>query len=119
MEVLLDSNFIIACVKEKIDFITQLEEQGFKVSLPLEVYQELKDLKYKVSQADREAIKIAFEIFEKIGIKKTKLGNDAVDRELIKKGKQGCFIATLDAAIKKEIPNKVIIFTSQKRIGIE
>ncbi len=119
MEVLLDSNFIIACIKEKIDFITQLEEQGFKVFLPLEVYQELKDLKYKVSPIDREAINVAFEVFEKKGIKKMRLGNDAVDRELIKKGKHGYFIATLDGAIKNEVPNRVVIFASQKRIGVE
>ncbi len=45
MEVILDSSFIISCVKRKIDFISQLEEKGFKVLVAREVLQELKDMK--------------------------------------------------------------------------
>ena len=119
MEVLLDSNFIISCVKKRIDFITQLEEQGFKVLVPLEVYQELKDLKLKLSRNDRIAIDTAFEILDSKAIKKMKLGNDSVDRGLISKGKEGFYIATLDNAIRNEVPNRIIIFDAQKRIGVE
>ncbi|MDP3882385.1 MAG: hypothetical protein Q8Q31_05905 [Nanoarchaeota archaeon] len=120
MEVLLDSNFIISCIKKRIDFIDQLEEQGFKVLLPLEVYQELKDLKRKLPHDDRAAIDIAFTLLESKGIKKTRLGQGtSVDQGLINKGKQGYYIATLDNAIKNEVPNRIVIFDAQKRIGAE
>jgi len=119
MEVLLDSNFIISSIKQKIDFIGQLEDQGFKVLLPLEVYHELKDLKLKLSYEDRTAINVALELFESKGIKKIRLGHTSVDVGLINKGKQGYFIATLDNAIKNVVPNRVVIFEAQKRIGLE
>jgi rRNA-processing protein FCF1 len=119
MEVLLDSNFIISCIKKKIDFVDQLEEQGFKVLMPLEVYQEMKDLKRKLPHDDRIAIDVAFTMLESRGIKKTRLGKDSVDNGLINKGKQGYFVATLDNAIKNEIPNKIVIFDAQKRVGAE
>lgn len=119
MEVLLDSNFIISCIKKRIDFLAQLEEQGFKVLLPVEVYQELKDLKKKLPHEDRVAIDIALDLFQTSGIKKIKLGNMSVDKGLIEKGKSGAYIATLDKAIKNEVQNKVVIFEAQRRIGLE
>ena len=119
MEVLLDSSFIVSCIKKKIDFITQLEEQGFKVLIPREVLQELKDLRLKCPTEERKAIDLAFEIIEKRDLKKISLGKRSVDQGLIEKGKAGYFIATLDRGIKTEINHKVIIFNAQNRIGVE
>lgn len=119
MEVLLDSSFIITCIKRKIDFISQLEEQGFRVLLPREVFQELKDLKLRVSHDDRAIIDIALKVFESKKIKKMKLGNDTVDKGLIAKGKQGFYIASLDSSIRREVKNKVGILSSGNRIFIE
>ena len=126
MNVLLDTNFIISCIRKNIDFISQLEEKGFNVILPKEVFEELKDLKknIKESHPDRVAIGIAFELFEKRKVKKMTLGGTAirkihVDEALIHKGKDGFYIATLDNAIKRSVPNKVIILNSKNEIGIE
>ena len=47
MEAVLDTNFIVSCVKKKIDFISELENLGFKIVLPKEIFQELKDLRFK------------------------------------------------------------------------
>ena len=125
MEVLLDTNFIISCIRKKIDFISQLEENGFKVLLPQEVLQELKDLRanQKESKVGRRDIDLALEIFESRKIKKITLGKGIkskhVDEVLIHKGKEGYYIATLDNAIKRAVPNKVIIFNAQKRVGVQ
>src|SRR3990167_5589461 len=77
MKVLLDSSFIISCVRKKIDFLVQLSEQGFKVLLPHEVFEELKDLRKKssLSHEDRIAIDVAMEIFEKRKVKMMRLGS--------------------------------------------
>ena len=119
MEVFLDSNFIISCLKRKIDFISELEGKGFKILLPREVFQELKDLKNKVSHEDRSAIEIALKMFESKKMKKTTLGNKNVDQGLIEKGRNGAYIATLDAAIKREVQNKVFINSATNNIVIE
>tara|TARA_Y100000310_G_C20703671_1_gene832484 strand:- start:17661 stop:18032 length:372 start_codon:yes stop_codon:yes gene_type:complete len=121
MEVILDSSFVISCVRKNIDFLEQLKLLGFKVLLPRGVLQELKDLKMgsKSSRADRNAIDLALQMIESQKVKKTRLGGRNVDEGLIEKGKQGAYVATLDRVIKREVPNKVVIFSSGKKVGIE
>jgi len=120
MEVLLDSSFIISCIRKRIDFLTQLEEQGFTVKVPKEVLQELKDLRVKKeqSQGDRIAVDVALDLFEQRDIKKITLGTKSVDSGLIEKGKEGHYIATLDGGIKRQVPKKIVIFSSKGRVGV-
>jgi len=125
MKVLLDTNFVISCIRKNIDFISQLESLGFNVVLPLEVLQELKDLRKNPGEnrADRAAIDIAFELFEKRKVKKMSLGSlkskQKLDEKLIHKGKDGYYIATLDNEIKRSVPNKIIILNAKNEVGIE
>ena len=121
MNVILDSSFIISCFRKKIDFREQLEGQGFNVLVPREVMQELKDVRKnsKSSREDRLAIDLALESLLGRGIKHISLGKGKVDDWLIKKGKQGFYIATLDREIKRNVPNRIVIFDAQKRVGPE
>jgi rRNA-processing protein FCF1 len=121
MEVILDTNFIISCLKKHIDLVEQLEGQGFKVLVPREVLEEMKDLRTssKVSHADRVAIALGLELFSGNGITHISLGRRKVDEGLISKGRQGYYIATLDAAIKRQVPRSVVIFDAQKCVGPE
>lgn len=119
MEVFLDTSFIVSCLKKRIDFLEQLEEQGFTVKLPREVFEELKDLRLRSPRAEREAIALALDMFERRSIKKVDLGHKRVDEGLIEKGKKGIFIATLDRGIKRAIPNSVVLFDAEKRVGPE
>ncbi len=119
MEVVLDSNFMISCIKQKIDFIAKLEELGFRIILPREVFQELKDLRLKVPLADKNAIELALKLVSSKKLKKQTLGKGSVDAGLIALGKKGAYIATLDAAIKRVIPNKIFIKDSKKGLEIE
>lgn len=119
MEVLLDSNFIISCIKKRIDFFETLEGQGFKVTVPKEVIEELKDLRLKVAHADRTAIDVALELFSHKKIRKVKLPKGPVDAGLIAFGKKGAYIATLDAAIKRAIPNAVTIDSRKNGLIVE
>ena len=121
MEVILDSSFIISCVRDRIDFLTQLEEQGFKVVIPREVMQEMKDLRNRKgsSHDERLAIDVALEMFSNKKVKKVGIGKGKVDEALIKKGKTGTYIATLDKEIKRQVPNRVVIFSAQGKVGVE
>lgn len=121
MQVILDSSFIISCVRERIDFLTQLGEQGFTPVVPREVLQEMKDLRVssRVSHEERVAIDVALELLEKGKVKKTSMGQGRVDDWLIKRGQEGIFIATLDTGIKKRVPKRVVIFKAQGRVGVE
>jgi rRNA-processing protein FCF1 len=121
MEVVLDTNFIISCIRKRIDFIGELEGLGFKVVVPRRVLQELKDLRKErgTSHSDRTAIDVANEFFTNSKVKKIRLGGRTVDEGLIAKGLEGVHIATLDRAVKREVPNRVVILNSKNGLGIE
>lgn len=119
MEALLDTNFMISCVKLNIDFLEELENLGFKAVISREVIQEMKDLRLKVSHDERVAIDIALVKIEDKKVHKNRLGARTIDEGLIAKGKEGIYIATLDTAIKRVVPNKIVISDSQKKLIIE
>lgn len=119
MEVLLDANFVVSCVKKKIDFVSELEEMGFKVLLPKEVFQEIKDLTLHSNYETRTASNIALELLKKRKVKGMTIGNKRVDEGLIEFGRKGAYIATLDAAIKRSVPNRVIISEQANGLIIE
>ncbi len=121
MEVLLDTNFIISCLLKRIDFLSELEEMGFRVVVPREVIQELKDLKMRKGQSHEERIAIdaALEMFEQRKVEKVGIGRGKVDDALIKRGKEGIYIATLDKVIQRKVPNRVVIRSAKGTIEIE
>lgn len=119
MEVLLDANFVVSCVKKKIDFVSELETLGFKVLLPKEVFEEIKDLKNNSDPATRVAVNVALEMFSKRKIKNVALGKKPVDLGLIEFGRNGAYIATLDTQIKRQVPNRVVISESGNKLVIE
>ena len=121
MQVILDSSFIISCVRARIDFLAQLNEQGFTPVVPREVLQEMKDLRNRsgVSRVDRIAIDVALEMLNDKKIRKISFGSGKVDDYLIDRGNEGAYIATLDRAIKKLVPHRVVIFSAQGRVGVE
>ena len=121
MEAILDSSFIISCVRKRIDFLEALREIGFRAAVPKGVLQEMKDLKMKdgTSRLDREAIDIAFEMLSGRDVKKIRVGGRTVDEGLIAKGRSGIHIATLDRAIKREVPNKIVILDSKRGVGVD
>ena len=110
MEALLDTNFIIACMKRNIDFLAQLEEAGYKPVLAHEVLEELKDVRQQVKRDDKVAIDLALTLFARRKVHKMKLGHRSVDEGLQLYGKKGGTVATLDGALKRTI---------KKTIGID
>lgn len=119
MEVILDANFVVACVKKKIDFLEELEKLGFKVLMPKEIFEEIKDLRLNSDHNTKAAVEVALELFKKRKIKSMTLGNKPVDEGLIEFGKKGAYIATLDGAIKRVVPNKVVISEAGNNLEIE
>ena len=119
MEVLLDSSFILSCAKRKIDFLSRLEEEGFKVVIPREVLQELKDAKLGLKQNEKIALNAIFDLIEKRKIKKVGIGSGKIDEEMIRRGKEGVYIASLDKEIKRNVANRVVISDASNDILIE
>ena len=119
MEVLLDSSFILSCAKRKIDFLSRLEEEGFKVVIPREVLQELKDARDGLKFNEKVALDGIMQLIEKRKVKKVGIGSGKIDEELIRRGKEGIFIGSLDKEIKRNVQNRVIISDASNDILIE
>ena len=114
-EVLFDTNFLLTCVKEKVDCFEQLELEGINSFLvPNKVFDELTKLAKK-----NQTARVALEILNKKTPIIVDLGTAYADKAIIQYAKKhpDIKIATLDAEIRSKIRNiKVGIKKSEKRI---
>lgn len=119
-EIVIDTNFILTCVKEKIDFIHELEFQGFKVVIPEQILAEL--VKIVMSQKkfkDRKLAELAINILEKRKFKTDVLKDKNVDKGLMKYVKgHDCYIATLDRDLKRKLKGHIITIKGKNKIEI-
>ncbi|MEM3074762.1 MAG: hypothetical protein QW727_02365 [Candidatus Pacearchaeota archaeon] len=118
MEVILDSGFILYVMRKKIDFISQLKEKGFKIRIPREVIQELKDRRNKsfASREERLMIDEAIKILEREGIKRIDIGKQKIADWFVHKGKDGYYIATTNSYIKHRVPKIIEIIESHGKV---
>lgn len=109
-KVILDTNFIITCVKQKLDFFEQLELMEFKIIIPDEVISELNSLKEL----------LALKILGKEKFEKVKLNSKNVDNGIIKYAKEndGVLIATLDRAMKFRTKSKIVVIRGKKKLEV-
>ncbi|MAG11079.1 hypothetical protein CMI44_02095 [Candidatus Pacearchaeota archaeon] len=112
-QTLLDTNFIITCVKQKIDSFEEIPLMGIQILIPKQVIAEIKNLKNKNSG-------LALKLLEKNKFKKIDIGKGHVDKRIIKYAKENpkLIIATLDKEIKKKIKNNKLIIRGKKRLEV-
>ena len=110
-QILLDTNFVITCVKQKIDFFEELV--GTQILIPEQVINEIKNLKNTNSE-------LALKLLEKNKFKKINIGKGHVDKRIIKfaKEKPNTIIATLDKEIKNKTKNQKLIIRRKKNLEI-
>lgn len=111
-QILLDTNFIITCIKQKIDFFEDISLMGIPLIIPEEVIGELKKLK---ETSALKLLKIEEEKFKKISLK-----GKNVDNAIINYAKENpeIIIATLDQEVQKKIKNRKIVIRGKKKLEI-
>lgn len=120
-KVLLDTNFILTCVKQKIDFFEELKLRSFRILIPENVIREIEKItKSKQKQADREIANLSLRIinkynFEKIKFKKRNLDNAIA--EFANKN-ENIIVATLDRELKRKIKGPKLVIRNQKKLDI-
>lgn len=124
MQILLDTNFMLTCVKQKIDFVTELEYMGFsKFIIPKQVVLELKKLvtDKKTKIIDRESAEMTLDIIKNCkATKRVDLKEDITDKGIIDyANKKGTAVATLDGEIKENIKKKVKIVAIKRKKKLE
>jgi hypothetical protein len=111
-QILLDTNFILTCIKQRIDFFEELEKEGYSIIIPEEVIKELKKLKKE------SALKLLEK--EKKEFKKISLGGKIVDNAIINYAKENTniIIATLDRDIQRKTRNKKMVIVDRRKLEI-
>jgi len=130
MHIIIDTNFIITSIKNKIPLFDVLKTEfpSDKVLVPLEVIQELESLKNKseLSLKEREYVSLAIVMIKKSNPSIVPLATPDVDAGIIRYCKQhkNVIIATLDRILKEKIKSvkketKFLTIKEKKRIVVQ
>ncbi len=117
----LDTNFILTCVKQKIDFFDEIRFMGFEIVIPEEVVAELKKIQKSGSKLhSRNTAQLALKILEKNQFKKINLKTKNVDKGLVKLAKKDkeIIIATLDKELKYKIKRPILLIRGRKKLKV-
>ena len=125
MKILLDTNFILTSVKQKIDFpskANELFDEKVEFITPIEVLDELKKLSTRKGEKikDKLSAQVALEFLKILKIKKIKLKSKDVDDGIVSylKEHKNIILATLDKQLKERVDNKILVIRGKKGLGI-
>jgi rRNA-processing protein FCF1 len=121
-KIIFDTNFILTAIKQKIDFISDLE--GYELLVPKQVLEELKkmttDKKKKLVERELAGVSLAILDQNKSKFKIIELEKSFVDTGLLRlKPQEKMVIATLDREIKRLLKGKFKFLTITKRKKLE
>ncbi len=122
-KVILDTNFILTCVKQKIDFLDDLFFWGYKILIPKQVFTELDQIMHsKQKYHSRNDASLALTILEKTegSFDDIDLKDSNVDRGLVKFAEQNkdVVVGTLDRKLKHKIKNPKIVINEKKKLSV-
>lgn len=117
--IVLDTNFILTCVKEKIDFIEDLQFRGFKLAVPKQVLDELGKLTQRKG-AVKSRSEFALRLLKSYNLEVIDLASRYVDAGLAKLSKENkeVIIATIDLGLKRKIKGNKVVIRSKKKLEI-
>ena len=126
MKILLDTNFILTCIKQKIDFSSRANEiinQEIEWIVPQDVLNELDSLKNRVGIKikDRESAELSLQIIENINPKIIKFSdkNPNVDIKIANYIiEKNIVLATLDKKLKSRINNKILTIRGKNNLEL-
>ena len=119
--VLIDTNFILTCVKQKIDFFEWFKLNGISIIIPKEIMNELKMLSERGNNLLALEAKSALKLLSKNKFKQIDLeGGDSADKVIVNYVKQhpDVIVATLDREMKGKFKNKKITIRGGKRLEV-
>jgi len=121
-KVILDTNFLMYCSENKIDYATELVglvNEGFELVVPNLVVEELRDLSKKSKKySDKEAANLSLKLLEHNEIKEIEIKAKDADSSIIKIA-PGNFVATLDLILRRKLKSiaRVIVINSKRKLA--
>lgn len=126
MKILLDTNFVLTCAKQKIDFPTltnEIIDQEIKWIVPQDVLNELGNIKDRdgIKVTDKNAAKLSFEILQDLNSEivelpgknpnvDIKIVNYIIDKDII--------LATMDKNLKSRVNNKILTIRGKNNLEL-
>lgn len=120
-EVILDSSFILTCVRQKIDFFEEIKLIGLSIIIPKQVVSEIAKLAKSSDKPDLRAdAELALKIIAGQKFRTTGLDGKSVDAGIIKMARadEYLIVATLDRRIKSLIHNHKLVIEGKKKLVI-
>ena len=120
-KVILDTNFILTCVKQKIDFFENIKFMGLKILIPKQVIKEIEKITNSKKKLHfREDAKLALKLLERSSFKEVDLKEKYVDKGLMQFSEKNkdIIVATLDKELKNKIKNPKLVIRSKKKLEI-
>lgn len=123
--VILDTNFILTCVKQKIDFFEDIKLMGLDIIIPKQVINEVEKIsKSKKKLHFRDDALLSLKILEKNHESYKNIDLSSYGKNTDKRIKSfsdkhpEMIIATLDRVLKKKTKNKKLIIRQKKKLEI-
>ncbi len=126
MLIILDTNFLIYCAKNKLDYkeeISNLINEGFELVVPFQVVNELTKLKddklKKVSGKDKDAALLAKKLLIHNKVKVINIEGKTVDEAIVNIANSDVknIVCTLDRGMRHDLP-RVILINRLKKLMI-
>jgi len=116
----LDTNFILSCIRKKIDFFTDIPLMGMKIIIPLQVMDEIRKFSRQGRGNIKQEAKLALVILENQEFKRVDLYSKNVDNGLIRLAEKNTnyIIATLDKQIKNKTKNPNLVIRGEKELEV-
>lgn len=126
MDILLDTNFILTCVRENIhfdDLADELIDEQINWIVPQDVLNELGNLKDSVgpNSKDRKIAEVSFQILQAINPKIVELSgkNPNIDIKIVNYLlDKDIVLATLDRGLKQRINNRILTLRGRKKLEL-
>jgi len=124
MKIILDTNFLIYCAKNKLDYAEELDNllnEDYELVVPQQVIRELEllseDIKKKISGKDKFAASLALQLLDANDVKKIKVKGKTVDEGIINLSKENDknIVCTLDKEMR-DILGRVILINRKKKL---
>ena len=122
-QILLDTNFILSCVRNKIDFFNEIYLMGYHILIPEEVIKEIENIiKSKQKLKEKDSAKLASILLKMNKFKRINLNTKNVDNGIIQFAEQNpdVIVATLDKQVKNSLKkkNKIMIIRGKDKLEI-
>ncbi|MBT4135475.1 ribonuclease VapC [archaeon] len=121
-KVILDTNFVIYCAKNKLDYVEEIRHllnEDYELVVPKQVIQELKRLKVRTKKGkDKVASDLALKLLKHNQVKEVSVKGKSVDDGIINLSNENKknIVATLDREMRGILGRVILISRGKKLI---